>query len=382
MARAEIILIQFDIAGHSKIDIAPSNLQQARRLLQKYISSLVSVHRPDTVSWAGDGGWCWFKVGEASDFAIAADAAVDILSMACRINEILMRDNVIRDPLGLRLSADSMNVELDNDPSHFCAPQMNAFLKYERNIGLINSLVVTQRIFQHLQEAFRKRFDRWRYSPELETDLLVYDGVSIRDNALKRLKNWAPNHEELCKQSLKVTTFRGDRYQDLCNDAYADLGFDVDIANVATIPFMVFRNALANCVLDCAWQPDILRYVDSLKCEEDFRLAVAEAPYEALAYVMERSFQTYHPHDSDVEVERTCNPLHAVRRALEWCNGELTYDGGDDVHFFNSAALGFVAEIGECTLLDHAIGDSLIIRSVVGGVASPDEHDALEQLES
>jgi hypothetical protein len=160
MPRAEIILLQFDIAGHSRIQLPPKSLQEARKLLQKYISALVGVQRHTTVSWAGDGGWCWFGVKEGADFAMATNAAVDILAMMPRINETLVRDNVIQEPLAIRLSADAMNVELDDDPSHFCAPQMNRFLKFERSIGLVNSLVVTKRIIEHL-------------SPELSTTALL-----------------------------------------------------------------------------------------------------------------------------------------------------------------------------------------------------------------
>jgi len=273
---------------------------------------------------------------------MATDAAVDILGMVPRINEILLRDNVIEEPLAIRLSADTMNVELDEDPSHFCAPQMNKFLKHERDIGLVNSLVITQRIFNHLQSHFRKRFNRWRYSQELETELFVYDGARIRNEKLRGLNNRGPHSEELAPQLLKITTFERDSYHDLCNHAYADVTLDIEIPNVESVRFLAFRNALANCVINSLAEVDVREMRRHYETESDFELAVAAAPYETLHSIHFHPLREHRPRDREHEglEHRHFEHLNPLASAIEWCSHERVFKGGEDVRFFNAAALG------------------------------------------
>jgi|688.fasta_scaffold221215_1 hypothetical protein len=371
MPRAEVILLQFDIAGHSKIQLPARHLQQARKLLQQYISSLVDVRTKSGLSWAGDGGWCWFRVNEQTNFAIGVDAAVDILGMVSRINEILQRDHIIEHPLAIRLSADTMNVELDDDPSHFCASQMNSFMKNERDIGLVNCLVVTKRIADQLQPALRRRLDYWRHSDELETDLYVYDGKKLRNDALHEVRNRSANPEAVTPTVLSVTTFEGDRYSELCKHAYSDVECDPPIANVESLRFLAFRNGLANAVLaviDSFDNGEMHRKWETRQCLE---LAAASQPYELMldcefpidGHRLRRELDAN-------RVEGNCghnvgSPLHF---ALNACKEDIVYKGGEQVRFFNADALGFVSEIGDNTLLDHASAGSLEIVSVTGGV--------------
>ncbi|HJQ32564.1 MAG TPA: hypothetical protein VJ866_10305 [Pyrinomonadaceae bacterium] len=369
MPRAEIILLQFDIAGHSKIDIPTKNLQKARKRLQQYISALVSVQRHAQVSWAGDGGWCWFKVAENDDFSLATDAAVDILEILPRINEALQREGTIKEPLSIRLSADSMNVELDDDPAHFAAPQMNKFLKYEREVGLVNSLVITQRIYDQLQFGFQSRFKRWRRSPELETSLYVYDGVRRRNAALAQLKNRGPHPDDIPPAFVRATAFEEERYLDMCWHAYSDLVLDVELDNVESVRFLAFRNALANTMIKYAERADIPEL--SRLPEDEKLISIAGFPYEILQHVRRHDFrfgQAQTPETRGQNVGQS-NP---VSDALQWCNSESQLTGGESLYFFNASALGFIAEIGESTLLDHVSAGNLKIVSVIGGVRGPE----------
>lgn len=375
MPRGEIVIIQFDIAGHSKIDIAPRNLQEARRLLQKYISAFVAVQRDTEVSWAGNGGFCWFRITDAVDFNVAADAAVDILTMMPRINEILLRDRILVEPLTIRLSADATNVELDDDPSHFCGPGMNAFLKHERDVGMAHYLVMTKRIYENLQPDFKKRFDEWRHSPELETHLYVYDGIRIRNETLNRLKNQRSDAGEIPPDVVKITTFHGDKYSVLCSEAYRDVELQAPIPNVETGRFLPFRNAVANSAIEL-WTPNAMsaarRPNRNLENDEAVYMAIAEAPYEALTFV--DHVAPLRGRDPGIRAGHDTNELAihvGPERALRWCNEDVVYKGGEELRFFNASALGFIVYFGESTLLDYAAADSLTITSVTGGVEEP-----------
>jgi hypothetical protein len=371
MPRAEVILLQFDIAGHSKIQLPARHLQQARKLLQQYISSLVAVRTTSGVSWAGDGGWCWFRVNEQSDFAIGVDAAVDILGMVPRINEILQRDQIIESPLAIRLSADAMNVELDDDPSHFCASQMNAFMKNERDIGLLNCLVVTKRIVDQLQPSLRRRLDYWRHSGELETDLFVYDGKELRNSALHKVRNRSANPEDFTPTVLFVTTFQGDRYSELCKHAYSDVECDPPIANVESLRFLAFRNGLANGVLAAIDSSDNREFHRKWETRQCLEFAAASEPYELMRECEFPIHGRRHPREPDaIRAEDICGRkvVDPLQFALAACNEDIVYKGGEQVRFFNADALGFVSEIGDNTLLDHASAGSLEIVSVTGGV--------------
>ncbi|HLK58764.1 MAG TPA: hypothetical protein VKU00_19485 [Chthonomonadaceae bacterium] len=365
MPRAEIILLQFDIAGHSRIQIPPVNLQKARKLLQRYVSALVEVQASTTVMWAGDGGWCWFKVDEATNFTWATDAAIDILAMVPRINEILLRDDIIRNPLEIRISADTMNVELDDDPTHFCAEQMNKFLKYERNIGLVSSLVITRRIYQHLQFAFQERFNKWRNSPELETDLYVYDGKKIRNETLKRVVNQSDDSEDHVADFVQVTIFEGDQYQELVQHAYADVELSEEPLHVEAVRFLAFRNALANAVIDSASEYDNQR---------EFLLAAAESPYDVLREIRYEPHRRTERDEGLRETSKAQADFNPIGRAIGWCTEGKSFRGGEELRFFNASALGFVAEIGDNTLLDHVFAGTLLIRSITGGVERHDDN--------
>lgn len=182
MPRREIAALQFDMVGHSSIDLPTKNIQQARELLQRYISAIVGVACETQVSWAGDGGWCWFEIKENSDFSVVTDAAIDVLNSLPVINERLLRDQTITSPLSIRLSAGKMNAELADEPGHIASPDLNRFLKYERDVGLPNRLVITEGIYSELQPRFRSRFQHWKHSPDLRTELFVYASSQPRDD--------------------------------------------------------------------------------------------------------------------------------------------------------------------------------------------------------
>jgi hypothetical protein len=376
-ARAEIVLLQFDIVGHSRIVATDSQLQHARRLLQRYITALTNVHLPVDVTWAGDGGWCWFPVGDESEFGLAVDAAVDILGMLPRINEILVRDHTLEEHIQIRLSADTMNVQLDPDPSHFAAPRMNEFMKNERAIGLVNLLVVTDAVRQHLKSPLRRRFDKWRRSDELNTDLYVYDGRRHRNALLSELSNHRPEANEYGDLCRTVPLFEGDRYMDLCAFAYGDIELDSEVPHVESLPFLAYRNALANGVLEVFRSAGYSHRSAGFETSEALQLAVAETPYEVLERVRFSEFEPDGPASDERarRVRHRIDPMslrHVVGQSLSWCNENMTLAAGEEAYFFNADALGYFAEVGSSTILDHAIAETLTILDVIGNSEHPE----------
>ncbi len=184
MPRSEIAVIHIDIAGHSKINIPPRDLQKARKYLQKYVSALVNVQKKSEVSWAGDGGWCAIQIDEGTDFVIAVDAAVDILNMMHRINELLIRESIIQDPLNVRICVHTMNVEMDESIDHIYADELNTFLKNERELSIPNNLVISREIYKELKPNFQQSFYEWAFSEKLGSKLYCYKHKTIIEDML------------------------------------------------------------------------------------------------------------------------------------------------------------------------------------------------------
>lgn len=156
-----LFLLQVDLCGHSAW--AARNLDRVvARARAGFSSALKRELKPfqfERLYWLGDGGVFYRKYegtpGEADRVLLAADAAF----------------RVFRECLGehaelqMRASATLMNVLTSSDPSDWFSPDLNEFLKYEREIALPNAFVITWDLFKNLEAEARMRFPKVRSVP-------------------------------------------------------------------------------------------------------------------------------------------------------------------------------------------------------------------------
>ena len=189
MPRAEIIAVQIDIVGHSKILVPEKNIQYTRSLLKKYLNAVLSIRQEPTIHWSGDGGWAAIIVKDSDDFTHAIDAIIDFRSMMPRYNEFLIRERIIDHPISIRISVHSMNVEWANEVENISATPLNDFLKNERKVGRTNRIVISESVYCHLQTRMKKHFKLWKYSKEMSKDLFCYESESHKATAFSENSN-------------------------------------------------------------------------------------------------------------------------------------------------------------------------------------------------
>jgi len=73
------------------------------------------------------------------------------------------------------------------------------------------------------------------------------------------------------------------------------------------------------------------------------------------------------------QIEEILQRLHTTLAPMgagqsQWTDPLAEMKGGESLRFYNAAALGFVAEIGHATLLDHVVARQLTIARVTAGV--------------
>jgi hypothetical protein len=77
--------------------------------------------------------------------------------------------------------------------------------------------------------------------------------------------------------------------------------------------------------------------------------------------------------ETGCQVEETLQRLLAtfppsISGEFQWTDPLAEMKGGESLRFYNAAALGFVAEIGHATLLDHVVARQLTVARVTAGV--------------
>src|SRR5436305_12498190 len=149
-SRPNVILFQVDLAGHSAwIEQSPTDLEtaQARADFAARLKEALIVIGFDRLNWLGDGGLFVRKCGGHEDAETVCDAADETFRV---FREWRHEDWKLQ----LRVSATfATSVFIHPDEAgYWCSPRLNAFLKFERDIGLRNTFVITD----ELRRYFRK----------------------------------------------------------------------------------------------------------------------------------------------------------------------------------------------------------------------------------
>lgn len=173
--RIEIGLVQIDIAGSSRIEGPAESVKLLKDILRRETTSIVDRKGGKPFPWAGDGGAFMFPVGNAGEVAAMVLCALQILANIPVVNDEIATRTGISVPISLRVSCDSGTVTYDRDPSGIHGDALNRFFKSEREISVVDNLVISERVFQELPANLRARFHFLRESTELQTRIYELD---------------------------------------------------------------------------------------------------------------------------------------------------------------------------------------------------------------
>jgi hypothetical protein len=165
--RYEFVCLQLDIAGHSKLNDAERILYAAKERFHDQIHGIVATYRGRPFKWEGDGGAFLFPVTDGHEFDESVFAAFRILESLPGVNEELRLIIGLGQLLSVRISLDSGQAVFDEKPGLITGDFLNAFLKNERNIGLVDAVTITERVYRQTCAALRERFREFSISEEL-----------------------------------------------------------------------------------------------------------------------------------------------------------------------------------------------------------------------
>src|SRR4051812_30318123 len=165
--RYEFVCLQIDIAGHSKLDDAERTLHAAKGRFHDQINGIVTTYRGQPFKWEGDGGAFHFPVTDGREYDEAVFAAFRILESLPGVNKELRLTTGLTRDLSVRISLDSGQAVFNQNPGLITGDFLNAFLKNERAISLVNAVTITERVHRQLSEPLRGRFAEFKHSEEL-----------------------------------------------------------------------------------------------------------------------------------------------------------------------------------------------------------------------
>lgn len=176
------VALQMDIAGHSRIEEPRWVLLRAKEALHQLACEIVERESGEVplvfMPWAGDGGaflmhaWDGRSCDRVVRAAIAIQEAMPAFNEANRIGELDMRT-----PLRLRVSVGMGTAMYAKNPGNIHGDFLNRFFKYERAMGRLHRVTVTDAVFQELCHPLKERFvDRFEVPELVET---VYASVPL-----------------------------------------------------------------------------------------------------------------------------------------------------------------------------------------------------------
>jgi hypothetical protein len=172
-------LLQVDLAGHSNwMQAAKSkpDAARARAELAERLSSSLQHHGFDTAFWAGDGGL--FTCRKESVLADNLYKPIDEIFQCFQIwKTIETTANQQRDQLNLRVTLHTDEVYVHANSGYWYSDELSTFLKFEREIALLGSAVITQNVYQQMSEEYQNDWGflkRLKISETTEWQLYQY----------------------------------------------------------------------------------------------------------------------------------------------------------------------------------------------------------------
>ena len=171
----------------------PVAIAQGSQWVWRRALNYMRFHR---VYWLGDGGvYAIQYTGNERD----ADAAVAAADGRYKCFEQFSSSAPGGNQLSLRITATLIEVVLHPDPSQWYGRNLNIFLKYEREIGSPDALIISSQLYEKLSRDARKRFPKYDdiLLPNKESIRLYEDSHHPRQRQAEsdlRFMLWLQNH--------------------------------------------------------------------------------------------------------------------------------------------------------------------------------------------
>jgi hypothetical protein len=166
--------VQIDIVGSSSLAGPQAHVMRTKANLRNHLTGITSIYDVMPLSWAGDGGVFALLIHQPESYDLIAQCSLHLLETVAFFNGMKGVTNLADAPISVRISCHAGQAVFNREGSLFHGPELNSFLKSERDIGVPNSVVITEAIYSQLtspvlRNAFAAIDKKWTLCSNGET---------------------------------------------------------------------------------------------------------------------------------------------------------------------------------------------------------------------
>jgi hypothetical protein len=166
--------VQIDIVGSSSLAGPQAHVMRTKANLRNHLTGITSIYDVMPLSWAGDGGVFALLIHQPESYDLIAQCSLHLLETVAFFNGMKGVTNLADAPISVRISCHAGQAIFNREGSLFHGPELNSFLKSERDIGVPNSVVITEAIYSQLtspvlRNAFAAVDKKWTICSNDET---------------------------------------------------------------------------------------------------------------------------------------------------------------------------------------------------------------------
>jgi len=166
--------IQIDIVGSSALSGPQANIMRTKANLRTQLTGITSIYDVMPLSWAGDGGVFTLLIDQPESYDVIAQCALHILETVAFFNGMKGVTNLAEATISVRITCHAGQTVFNREGSLFQGSDLNSFIKNEREIGVPNSVVMTEAVYSQLtssvlRNAFALLDKKWTFRSNGET---------------------------------------------------------------------------------------------------------------------------------------------------------------------------------------------------------------------
>lgn len=185
-------MIQLDIKNHSSWKGANVNKIKTKANLKNVITNICSIYDFREFSWNGDGGVFYTPImDQEKDYNLVVQCSLHIFNEINLFNKLEWQ-NRLRDDIFIRICCDVVNFSYTDELSTIHSDELNFFIKNERKISDINSITITDKLYEQLTNVnFSENFE------ELDEEIEGIDGRFFRYREYEERNEEVYNYNEM-----------------------------------------------------------------------------------------------------------------------------------------------------------------------------------------
>jgi len=149
---------QMDISKSSELPEPEALQQKTKANVRQFVTAILEgVYGARLLAWPGDGGSFLFPLLAGFDHDNMVTAALHVQKEIEIFNSLPSHNLLFPHRLAVRISCHEGRAYYAQNPSDMHGKSINYFLKYERDIGQVNSVTVTKEVLDHLKSKDQKK---------------------------------------------------------------------------------------------------------------------------------------------------------------------------------------------------------------------------------